>query len=80
MSPSRLASTIAAIVGGWRNAPVQCSASMMRHSSSASARGTKTLVPPATKVASVVLNVPTWKSGPALRYTSSALTPAKSRP
>ena len=56
-----------AIVGGMMNAPVQRSSAMSRHSSSASTRGVKTLVPPATNVARVVMNVATWNSGPQFR-------------
>ena len=44
--PSALISRICSMVGGMMNAPVQRSASMTRHSSSASTRGVKTLVPP----------------------------------
>ena len=57
------------MVGGMRNAPVQRSVAMIRHSSSASTRGVNTFVPPISSVASVVMNVATWNSGPEFRYT-----------
>ena len=48
---------------------------MSRHSSSASTRRMNTLVPPATNVANVCINVPMWNSGPQFRYTSSPVVP-----
>ena len=48
---------------------MHCSASISRHSSSASTRGVNTLVPPITNVASVAQNVAMWNSGPQFRYT-----------
>ena len=50
---------------------MQRSASMSRHSSSASTRGVNTFVPPKWNVASVVMNVAMWNSGPQFRYTYS---------
>jgi hypothetical protein len=55
--PSRLSSRICAEVGPMRNAPLHCSISISRQSSSASTRGVKTLVPPMTNVASVAQKV-----------------------
>ncbi len=66
---SLLASRICLIVGPTTNAPVHCSVSMSRQSSSASMRRVNTFVPAATNVASVVMKVAMWNNGPQFRYT-----------
>ena len=58
---------------------MQRSASISRHSSSASTRGVNTFVPPWRYVARVDQNVAMWNSGPQFRYTSPASISA-SRP
>ncbi len=62
------------MVGPITNAPVQRSSAIKRHSSSASTRRVKTLVPPKWNVASVVMNVATWNNGPEFKYTYSLST------
>jgi hypothetical protein len=61
------AATTASIIGPNRNACVTRSASINRHTSSASNAGVNTFVPPIWKVARQNIIVPTWNSGPLSR-------------